>query len=109
MSLLDTHGLHQFVSTATRRTAAGSSSLLDVVIANRTTRRLQQLAVQHTHDVSDHDLVTWLFTVKRRPKRQFLTYHFHSLKYLDVSQFLNDVKQSELFLKPATTTDGFAD
>ena len=107
VSLLDTHGLCQFVSTATRRTAAGSSSLLDVVIANRTTRRLQQLAVQPTHDVSDHDLVTWLFSVKRRPPRQSVTYHFRSL---DVSpDDSNDVMQSELFLKPAATTDGFAD
>jgi len=40
VSLLDTHGLRQFVSTATRRTAASSSSsLLDVVIASRTTRQ----------------------------------------------------------------------
>ena len=39
LSLLDTHGLRQFVLIATR-----CSSRLDVVIANRTTRRLQQLA-----------------------------------------------------------------
>lgn len=37
LSLLDTHGLRQFVSTATRCTAASRNSLLDVVIANRTT------------------------------------------------------------------------
>ena len=54
-------------------TAASSSSLLDVVIASRTTRRLQQLAVQPSHDVSDHDLVTRLFSVKCRPPPQFLT------------------------------------
>ena len=109
LSLLDTHGLRQFVSTSTRCTATSRSSLLDVVIANRTTRRLQQLVVQPTHDVSDHDLVTWLFSVKCCPPRQFLTYHFRSLKHLDVLQFQNDVKQSELFLKPAATTDDFAD
>ena len=98
------------MSTATRCTAASRSSLLDVVIANRTTRRLQQLVVQPTHYVSDHDLVTWLFSVKCRQPRQFLTYHFRCrLKHLDVLQFQNDVKQSELFLKPATTTDTFAD
>ena len=70
---------------------------------------LAMLAIQPTHDVSDHDLVTWLFSVKRRPPRQSITYHFCSLKRLDVLQFSNDVMQSELFLKPATTTDGFAD
>ena len=79
LSLLDTHGLRQFVSTATRRTST-SSSLLDVVIASRTTHRLQQLAVQPTHDVSDHDLVTWQFSVKCRPPRQFLTFCFRNLK-----------------------------
>jgi len=84
LSLLDMRtGLRQFVSTATRCTAASRSSLLDVVIANRTTRRLHQLVVQPTHDVSDHDLgVTWLFSVKCPPPRHFLTYHFRSLNVL---------------------------
>ena len=51
--------------------------------------------------------MTWLFSVKRRPPRQSVTYHFRSL---DVSpDDSNDVMQSELFLKPAATTDGFAD
>jgi len=86
-----------------------SRNLLDVVIASRTTRRRQQLVVQRTHGVSDHDLVTWLFSVKCRPPRQFLTYHFHSLKRFDVLQFQNDVKQSKRFLKPATTTAAFAE
>ena len=71
-------------------------------------RELECSTVQPTHDVSDHDLVTWLFSVKRRPPRQFLAYDFRSLKHLDVSQFQNDVKQSELFLKPATTTNAFS-
>jgi len=42
------------------------------------------------------------------PPRQLLTHHFCSLKRTDVLEFQNDIKQSELFLKPATTTDGFA-
>jgi len=87
LSLLDTHGLRQFVSTATRCTSASRSSLLDVVIASQTTRCLLQLAVHPTHGVSDHDLVTWLFSVKRRPPRQFLTYQFWNLKRLEVAQF----------------------
>jgi len=44
-----------------------------------------------------------------RPPRQFLTYHFRSLKRLDVLQFQNDVKESKLFLIQATTTDSFTD
>ena len=108
LSLLDMHGLCQFVSTATRCTSASRSSLLDVVIASQTTRRLLQLAVNPTHGVSDHDLVTWLFSVKRRLPCQFLTYQFRNLKHLDVAQFQNDVMQLELFLQPATTTHGFA-
>ena len=43
LSFLDMHGLRQFVTTPTRRTLTGSS-LLDVVFANRTTRRLQQVS-----------------------------------------------------------------
>ena len=108
LSLLDTHGLRQFVSTATRRTST-SSSLLDVVIASRTTYRLQQLAVQPTHDVSDHDLVSWQFSVKCRPPRQFLTFCSSNLKRLDLRQFQTDVKQPDLYLAPVTTTDEFAD
>jgi len=49
LSLLDMHGLRQFVTTATRRPPTGSS-LLDVVIANCTTCQLQQVTVSMTDD-----------------------------------------------------------
>ena len=93
LSLLDTHGLQQFVTTATRRMPTGSS-LLDVVLANHTTRRLQQVAVSTTHQVSGHDLVTWLFSVKSRPPRQVLTHRFCNIKKLDIQQFQEEVSQS---------------
>jgi len=108
LSVLDTHGLRQLVTTATRRTPTGSS-LLDVVIASCTTRRLHQVTVSPSYDVSDHDLITWLLSVKSRPPRQVLTYRFHNLKQLDMQQFNDDIRQSEVFQKPASTADEFAD
>ena len=71
--------------------------------------QLQQVAVSTTHEVSDHDLVTSLFSVKNRLPRQRLTYHFRSIKKIAVQQFQEEVRQSELFEKPAATTDEFAD
>ena len=42
-SLLDTHGLQQFVNTSTRRTSS-VASLLDLVIGSASSKRIQQVA-----------------------------------------------------------------
>jgi hypothetical protein len=71
-SLLDAHGLQQFVKAATRRTAGRSSnveSFLDLVIGSASSKRIQQVAVQSTYDVSDHELVTWPFVTANRPRQ----------------------------------------
>src|SRR5258706_13998255 len=54
-SALDAHGLQQFVASATRRTPK-AESLLDLVIGSASSKRIQTVAVQSTHDVSDHDM-----------------------------------------------------
>ena len=111
-SLLDAHGLQQFVKAATRRATGRSSSvesLLDLVIGSASSKRIQQVAVQSTYDVSDHELVTWSFVTANRPRRQVLSYCFRNLKKIDMERFKNDIRCSDLFLAPACTAEEFAD
>ena len=57
-TLLEAHGLRQFVTSATRTTTT-TSSLLDVVVANIGSSQIAHTTVQPTHHVSVHELVTW--------------------------------------------------
>src|SRR5208282_908312 len=72
-SLLDAHGLQQVVNASTRRTS-NVESLLDLVIGSSSSKRIQQVAVQSTYDVSDHGLVTWSLVTADRPLRQVQSY-----------------------------------
>jgi endonuclease/exonuclease/phosphatase family metal-dependent hydrolase len=56
-SLLDAHGLQQFVTTATRRTL-NIENPLDLVIGGAASTRIRQVGALSSHGVSDHDLVT---------------------------------------------------
>jgi len=107
-TLLVAHGLRQFVTSATRRTST-VSNLLDVVVANADSNRITRVAVQPTHDVSDHDLVTWSWASKVRPPRHVLTYRFRNLKAVDWTLFNEDLRRSQLFTSPADTASAFAD
>ena len=107
-TLLDAHGLRQFVTTATRRTAT-VSNLLDVVVANADSSLISQVTVQPSHGVSDHDLVTWSLSSRVRPPRQVLTYRFRNLKSVDWTKFTDEVRRSQLFTSPANSANEFAD
>ena len=99
-SLLDAHGLQQFVNASTRRTS-NVESLLDLVIGSSSSKRIQQVAVQSTYDVSDHELVTWSLVSANRPRRQVQSYRFRNFKKIDLERFKDDIRCSELFLAPA--------
>ena len=58
LTVLDSHGLHQYVQSPTRSTL-NTSNLLDVVVGRCDSNCLSQVTVQPSHDVTDHDLVTW--------------------------------------------------
>jgi len=107
-SVLEAHGLRQFVTAATRRTPT-VSNLLDVVVAMESSCRITNVAVQPTHCVSDHDLVTWSWASRLRPQRRVLTYRFRNLKAVNWVKFRDDVRHSELFTSPVKSANDFAD
>jgi hypothetical protein len=84
-SLLDTHGLQQSVTTATRRTPT-VSNVLDLLISRSMSAVIQNVSVQPSHEVSDHDLVTWTLAMRERPPRQVRQYEFRKLKKVDLKQ-----------------------
>ena len=94
-SLMDAHGLRQLVNTVTRRTSLISNLL--VVIASDESRRILQVTVLPTHSVSDHDLVTWLWTSSVRLPRRVLSYRFRNLKSVDWTLFKEDVGMLVVF------------
>ena len=107
-TLLNSHGLQQHVSSATRTTST-SSSLLDLVINSTGSKRVSHVEVKPTHRVSDHDLVTGAIETRTRPMRHVHSYRFRSLKSVNWDQFRSDVNNSALFIAPADTADAFAD
>ena len=107
-TLLDAHGLRQFVASATRRTPT-VCNLLDVAVANEGSSRISLVSVKPTHCGSDHDLVTWSWANRVRPLRRTMTYRFRNLKSVDWTQFRDDVRRSELYTSPADTANEFAD
>ena len=86
-AVFDSHGLQQFVQSPTRRTLR-CSSLLDLVVCRSNSRRISQVAVQPSHAVSDHDLVTWFLSTKLILKPQLVTYRFRSLNQ-SINQSIN--------------------
>jgi hypothetical protein len=57
--VFELHSLHQYVGVPTRHRSSASGSLLDLVVARIGSSRVSQVAVHSSHEVSDHDLVTW--------------------------------------------------
>jgi len=106
-TVLDTHSLHQFVQSATRRTS-NVSNLLDLVVGRVGSGCISHVAVQPSH-VSDHDLVTWTLSSRTKPARQLVSYKFRLLKNVDWNSFQADLRLSELHTKPAKSVDEFAD
>jgi hypothetical protein len=104
---MEAHGLRQHVVTATRQTST-VSNLLDVVVVNDASNRISKVAVESTHGLSDHDLVTWSWTSLARPLRRLVTYRFRNLKSVDWPMFKKDVQRSDLFRSPASTANDFA-
>jgi hypothetical protein len=95
-SLLDTHGLQQSVKTATRR-APTVSNVLDQLISRSMSAVIQNVSAQPSHEVSDHDLVTWTLATRERPSRQVRQYKFRNLKKVDLEQLKNDIRCSQLY------------
>jgi hypothetical protein len=91
------------------QTLKDGDSLLDLVVGNEGSRRVQRVAVQSSHLVSDHDLVTWSITSDIKSPRQVIDYRFRNLRSVDWFRFQCDVRESTLFTDPASTPDAFAD
>ena len=108
-TLFDAHGLRQFVTAPTRSTS-DVSNLLDLVVGRVGSNCVTQVTVQPSHNASDHDIVTWTWTLSRsKPARQLIEYEFRSLKKINWASFQADVLHSELYTDAANTTDEFAD
>ena len=71
--------------------------------------RVSQVAVHSTHEVSDHDLVTWSLATRTLPPRKIITYYHRNLKNIGTDLFQEDTRKSVLFTDPADSVDGFAD
>ena len=56
--LFDYHGLCQYVSTPTHHTST-TNNVLDLLVGSSGADRIASVDVLPSHDVSDHDLVTW--------------------------------------------------
>ena len=107
--VFELHSLHQYVGVPTRHRSSASGSLLDLVVARIGSSRVSQVAVYSTHEVSDHDLVTWSLATCTLPPRKIITYYHRNLKNIDTDLFQEDIRKSVLFTDPADTVDGFAD
>ena len=105
-SVFDTRVLRQFVDTATRLGKYGDS-LLELVVSNASSSRIMHVAVQPTHWVSDHDLVTWSMAAWVRPPRRVMTYQFRNMKSVDWMKFQDDIRSSDLFVAPSSSADEF--
>jgi len=98
---LDALDLTQFVNSATR-----GDNLLDV-LASSTSTLVSGVKVDDAGLLSDHRLVSANLTI-RCPKAN-VAYSWRKLRDVDTRQFEAALRQSELFLTPATTTDAFTD
>ena len=108
-SVFDLHCLHQFVPRATHGRSSTSEALLDLVVARVGSNRISQLDVHSTHEVSDHDLITWSLATRSLPPRKIINFYHRNLKNLDTNRFQNDIRESCVFTDPADTVDGFAE
>ena len=108
-SVFDLHCLHQHVPRATRGRSSSSEALLDLVVARLGSNRISQLDVHSTHEVSDHDLITWSLATRSLPPRKIINFYHRNLKNLDTDRFQNDIRESCVFSDPADTVDGFAE
>jgi hypothetical protein len=88
-TLFDAHGLEQFVQSPTRH-VADCSSLLDLVVCRSESNRISQVAVQPSHGVSDHELVTWSLSTSLKLKPQLVSFKFRQLKNVDWVRFQED-------------------
>jgi len=107
-SVFEAHGLQQLVKSPTRRTSK-KSSLLDLVVCRANSMRVSHVEVRSSHEVSDHDCVTWSLHTRLKTKPILTAYKFRQLKNVDWTIFDQDLQRSELFSHPAKNVDEFAD
>ena len=107
LSLFDYHGLRQHVSTPTHHTST-TNNVLDLLVGSSVSDRIASVEVRPSHDVSDHDLVTWSITKQPLSPRHIVTYSFRNIKSIDLPRFQDDIRNSSLFNDPAETADEFA-
>ena len=107
LSLLDYHGLPQHVSTPTHHTST-TNNVLDLLVGSSDSDRIASVEVRPSHDVSDHNLVTWSIARQPLPPRHTITYSFRNIKSIDLPRFQDDIKNSSLFTDPVETADEFA-
>ena len=107
LSLFDYHGLRQHVSNPTHHTST-TNNVLDLLVGSSDSDRIASVEVLPSHDVSDHDLVTWSIARQPLPPRHTITFSFRNIKSIDLPRFQDDIKNSSLFTDPAESADEFA-
>ena len=98
--VFELHSLHQYVGVPTRHRSSASGSLLDLVVTRIGSCRVSQVAVHSSHEVSDHDLVTWRLATHKLLPRKIITYYHRNLKNIDTDLFQGDIRKSVLFTDP---------
>jgi hypothetical protein len=81
-AVFEAHGLQQLVKSPTRRTSK-KSSLLDLVVCRANSMRVSHVEVRSSHEVSDHDCVTWSLHTRLKTKPILTAYKFRQLKSVD--------------------------
>jgi len=111
-SLLDIHGYQQHVTQSTRHDPRQPSlrrdNLLDLVITSTAlvSPLVSDVEVLDSHEASDHDLVVSNLSVLRH-KPPPIHYIYRDIKKIDIADFENRLRSSDLFTDPAGSPDSY--
>ena len=106
-SLLDRHGMTQHVRHPTRRGATTSSdNILDLVITTDSSSLVKSASDVESHLLSDHRLIVCSLRTGRMKQSPPIRV-IRRLKKIDSADFELRLRQSPLFIDPATTVDLF--
>ena len=100
--LIADRGLHQYVSSSTRKR---NGNILDLVIA-RPSSVITAPVTSVEVSFSDHNLVTFAASVAAR-KACVDTFYFRDIKNIDKSRFMNIINQSSIVQNPPSSVDDF--
>ena len=101
-SLLTQLGLQQHTDQITR-----GNNLLDLILSPCDSGNVGDVRVQDMDGTSDHALVSFSLASAQKLQGRTVTRSVRSLKCLDRAIFMDEVRSSDLFIKPAATCDEF--